>query len=111
MISHRTTGRSTTALAWRSTSPSSPRNTTALNVSSIGNPLHIRCRVGAGLGGRTVEIAPPCSPVKRTIAWAHDDSSWFSLTPVRGPVVVRRRDEGLHVHPPRDCRDDQCDHP
>src|SRR6267143_574645 len=107
MTSQRTTGRPTTALAWRSTSPSSPRNTTALNMSSIGNPMHI----WVSCGGRTVEFAPPCSAVKRTIAWAHDDSSWVPLTPVRRPVVVRRRDEGLHVHPAGDCRVHQCGHP
>src|SRR6266576_2297311 len=58
MISHRTTGRPTTALAWRSTSPSSPRNTTALNVSSIGIPMCIRVRVGAGGGGAQLNCAP-----------------------------------------------------
>src|SRR5436853_3142286 len=58
MISHRTTGRPTTALAWRSTSPSSPRNTTALNVSSIGIPRGIRVRVGAGVGGAQLNCAP-----------------------------------------------------
>src|SRR6266513_6357767 len=71
MISQSTTGRPTTALACRSTSPSSPRNTAALNMSSIGNPMHIRGVVW----GAHVEN---CAPLQRRQA---DDSVGPMTTP------------------------------
>src|SRR5437667_6484430 len=73
MTSHRTTGRPTTALAWRSTSPSSPRNTTALNLSSIGIPM---CQ-GVGWGAQSRN----CSPLQRRQA---ETSVWRMTTPPPG---------------------------
>src|SRR5258705_11053656 len=76
MISQRTAGRPQTALAWRSPSPSSPRNTAALNMSSIGNPMHTKGVVW----GAHVEN---CAPLQRRQA---DDSVGPMTTPPGFPA-------------------------
>src|SRR4029077_4983494 len=59
IISHRTTGRPTTALAWRRTSPSSPRKATALNYPPSASQQPWVSGGGRGAHGRN------CAPLQR----------------------------------------------